>query len=170
MTTGRLFMIAHVDALKGNAFYQKHHLEIKKADSNGAIKYIMKETTISTRTIHDVTVVPFHKGIKLDMGFGVVQPALVAPPVQIELPDNERSDLDDHPSDNSDTPVEDKPEVDVSKLTGNNIYSICFPLVTTYGRNSVDYVFLHMQNEARKSAQTSMVAENKKLAALQESR
>ncbi|GKB74969.1 hypothetical protein Tco_0936381 [Tanacetum coccineum] len=117
------------------------------------------------------------QGIKLDMGIWsglvncfVFQPASVASPVQIELPDNERSDPDDHPSDNSDTPVEDKPKVDVSKLTRKNIYSIRFPLVTTYERNSADSAFLHMQNKARKSAQTSIVVENKKLATLQESR
>ncbi|GJW21130.1 pre-mRNA-splicing factor SYF2 [Tanacetum coccineum] len=92
---------------------------------------------------------------------------------------------DDHPNDNDDNMVDDEPGVDVSNLTGKQkklfalrlkmvniiyIYPILFPLVMTYACNSAHSVFLHMQNEARKSDQTAMVAEKKIMKAPKESR
>lgn len=79
----------------------------------------------------------------------------VAAPVQTELPDNERSDPDDLPSDDENNTVEGEPEVDVSKLTGK--------------QKKLFELRLKM-NEARKANQTAMVAEKKRMEAPQESR
>ncbi|GKB62221.1 pre-mRNA-splicing factor SYF2 [Tanacetum coccineum] len=84
-----------------------------------------------------------------------VQPTSVAAPVQTELPNNERSDPDDHPSDDDNNAIEDEPEVDVSKLTGK--------------QKKLFEPRLKM-NEARKANQTTMVAYKKRMEAPQESR
>ncbi|GJV21187.1 protein MOR1 [Tanacetum coccineum] len=84
-----------------------------------------------------------------------IQPTSFAAPVQTELPDNERSDPDDHPRDDDNNAVEDEPEVDVSKLTGK--------------QKKLFELRLKM-NEARKANQTAMVAEKKRMEAPQESR
>ncbi|GKC65477.1 hypothetical protein Tco_1098075 [Tanacetum coccineum] len=79
-----------------------------------------------------------------------VQPTSFAAPVQTELPDNERSDPDDHPSDDDNNAIEDEPEVDVSKLTG---------------KQKKFFELRLKMNEARKANQTAMVAEKKRMEA-----
>lgn len=83
------------------------------------------------------------------------QPTSVVTPVQTELPDNEQSDPDDHPSGDDNNPLEDEPEVDFTKLTGK--------------QKKLFELRLKM-NEARKANQTAMVAEKKRMEAPQESR
>lgn len=81
----------------------------------------------------------------------------VAPPVQTEVPNDEKSNPDDHPSDDDidNNAPEDQPEVDFSKLTGK--------------QKKLFELRLKM-NEARKANQTAMVAEKKRMEAPQESR
>nr|GEV16129.1 hypothetical protein [Tanacetum cinerariifolium] len=54
--------------------------------------------------------------IKLHMGIwsgliNLVSPALVASPVQSEIPDHERSDPDEHPSDDDDNTISETKEI-----------------------------------------------------------
>lgn len=81
----------------------------------------------------------------------------VVPPVQTEVPNDEKSNPDDHPSDDDidNNAPEDQPEVDFSKLTGK--------------QKKLFELRLKM-NEARKANQTAMVAEKKRMEAPQESR
>ncbi|KAD6795612.1 hypothetical protein R6Q59_020494 [Mikania micrantha] len=82
------------------------------------------------------------------------QPATIATPVQTELPDNEKSEPDDHPSADDNAP-DDQPQVDPSTLTGK--------------QKKLFELRLKM-NEARKANQSAMVAEKKRMEAPQESR
>lgn len=75
--------------------------------------------------------------------------------VQTVLPDNEKSDPDDHPSGDDNNASEDQPEVDYAKLTGK--------------QKKLFDLRLKM-NEARKANQTAMVAEKKRMETPQESR
>ncbi|KAI3765703.1 hypothetical protein L2E82_15745 [Cichorium intybus] len=77
----------------------------------------------------------------------------VAPPVQTEVPNDEKSNPSDDDIDNN--APEDQPEVDFSKLTGK--------------QKKLFELRLKM-NEARKANQTAMVAEKKRMEAPQESR
>ncbi|KAI7732094.1 hypothetical protein M8C21_029571 [Ambrosia artemisiifolia] len=83
------------------------------------------------------------------------QPASVATPVQAELPDNEKSEPDDHPSGEDNSAPEDQPQVDFTKLTGK--------------QKKLFEIRLKM-NEARKANQSAMVEEKKKNEGPKESR
>ncbi|XP_071691417.1 uncharacterized protein [Rutidosis leptorrhynchoides] len=76
-------------------------------------------------------------------------------PDETEHPEHEQSEPDDHQSGDDNTPHEDEPEVDFTKLTGK--------------QKKLFELRLKM-NEARKANQTAMVAEKKRMEAPQESR
>ncbi|KAI7732090.1 hypothetical protein M8C21_029567 [Ambrosia artemisiifolia] len=83
------------------------------------------------------------------------QPTSVATPVQAELPDNEKSEPDDHPSGEDNNAPDDQPQVDFTKLTGK--------------QKKLFEIRLKM-NEARKANQSAMVEEKKKNEGPKESR
>ncbi|XP_076958553.1 uncharacterized protein LOC143634318 isoform X1 [Bidens hawaiensis] len=84
------------------------------------------------------------------------QPTSVTTSVQPELPDNERSEPDDHPNEDDDNNApNDEPQVDPATLTGK--------------QKKLFELRLRM-NEARKANQSAMVAEKKRMEGPQESR
>ncbi|KAK1419346.1 hypothetical protein QVD17_28512 [Tagetes erecta] len=83
------------------------------------------------------------------------QPTSNATSVQTELPDDEKSEPDDHPSGDDNNAPEDQPQVDLTKLTGK--------------QKKLFEIRLKM-NEARKANQRDMVAEKKRNEGPQESR
>ncbi|XP_076958561.1 uncharacterized protein LOC143634318 isoform X2 [Bidens hawaiensis] len=94
------------------------------------------------------------RGLKADTRSS--QPTSVTTSVQPELPDNERSEPDDHPNEDDDNNApNDEPQVDPATLTGK--------------QKKLFELRLRM-NEARKANQSAMVAEKKRMEGPQESR